>query len=104
MNTREITIIDKLKQRACGHEGKRFENCLRKITLNWDGRQEPEKAYMQIGQRFYEVSVWKKDDGTPESYEDVLLEAETNGLNAGFQEERQEYRDNLGISVEAKSE
>lgn len=95
---KQITVLDSLKQRACaGKAGVSFDDFLRKIKLSWDDRSEPVKGYMQDRQNFYPVSIWQRMDGTPEPVEDVLLEAEQNGLNPGLQEERQGYRDALGI-------
>lgn len=64
----------------------------RTIRLDWQGRSEPVlKPYHEDGETF-QVHNWDRGDGQVDRYEDVLLEAERNGLNPGLLEERETYR------------
>lgn len=79
---RTVKIFDRLPH----------EPVLREVVLNWDGRTEPEPASLVHSSRLISIDFWLREDQQPDLYQDVLAEAEDNGLNPGLKKERDAIR------------
>ncbi len=89
-----IKVVDRLQDSYQYYYGGfgRYPVPVRQIKLIWDGRTSPVlNRYHEDGE-FYYVHNWARQDGNTESYDQVLDEAETNGLNPGLQDQRGIYR------------
>ncbi|WGS54434.1 hypothetical protein LFL96_25820 [Paraburkholderia sp. D15] len=79
---RTVKIFDRLPDKPV----------LREVALNWNGRTEPEPASLIHSSRYISIHFWQREDQQPDLYQDVLLEAENNGLNPGLKKERDAIR------------
>jgi len=77
MNTKKVQIKINLTHGSSGYAG--FEIC--EVVISTEGRKNFRNESACEDGEWYSATRWDREDGRIDKYNEVLKEAETNGLN-----------------------